>query len=310
VTAPPTIDVSAGGPERVWTVLDLLQWTAGHFTARGIETARLDAECLLAFALGVERLALYVDFDKPVSPAERSGFRELVRRRAEERVPVAQLVGHKEFWSLPLTVSPGVLVPRPETEKLVEVALDLLPQGDGPQRILDLGTGSGAVALALASERPNARVTASDVSPVALETAAANARALGLEERVRWLAGRWFEPVAGERFDLVVSNPPYVAESRRDELQPELAHEPPEALFSGADGLDDLRELVAGVGDVLEAGGAFAFEISPEQEARVAGWCREAGLLEVRVSRDLANRARVVSGRAPLPGAEVAGGEV
>ncbi|HEY5657954.1 MAG TPA: HemK/PrmC family methyltransferase, partial [Myxococcota bacterium] len=148
----------------VWTVLDLLRWTTGHLTDRGIESARLDAECLLAHALGVERLRLYIDFDKPVSGPERDAFRELVRRRAGDRVPVAQLVGRKEFWSMPLRVTRDVLAPRPETETLVAAALDLLPDSASPSRVLDVGTGSGAVALAIARERPRAVITATDLS--------------------------------------------------------------------------------------------------------------------------------------------------
>jgi release factor glutamine methyltransferase len=245
----------------------------------------------------VDRLRLYLDFDKPVSEAERAGFRELVRRRASERVPVAQLVGHREFWSLRLRVGPAVLVPRPETETLVQAALDLLPGRDAPGRALDLGTGSGAIALALASERPRLEITATDVSPAALDLARANAEALGLAGRVRWLEGSLFEPVAEERFDLVVSNPPYVAESQRAALAPELAHEPELALFAGPDGLAVLRPLVAGVCARLAPGGAVALEISPEQADPVTGWCRGAGLLEVSVRRDLSGRPRVVTGR-------------
>jgi release factor glutamine methyltransferase len=287
----------------VWTVLDLLQWTRDHFSSCGIETPRLDAECLLAFALGVDRLRLYMDFDKPVSRAERSGYRDLVRRRADERVPVAQLVGRKEFWSLPLRVTADVLVPRPDTETLVAVALDRLPDRDAEVGVLDVGTGSGAVALAIARERPKARVTATDVSAPSLEVARSNAAELGLADRMRFLQGPDFEPVAGERFDLVVSNPPYVAETLRDRLPPELAHEPPGALFAGPDGLAVLRVLAAGVGGVLESGAGAAFEVSPEQAPQVATWCREAGLLDVTVARDLGSRPRVVWARKPGEGA-------
>jgi release factor glutamine methyltransferase len=280
-----------------WTVLELLRWTTQHFQERGIETARLDAECLLSFALGVERMQLYLDFDKPVTQDERAVFRELVGRRGRERVPVAQLVGRKEFWSLPLRVAPGVLAPRPETETLVAAALELLPDPEAEARVLDVGTGSGAVALAIAGERPRAHITATDISAAALEIARENAEELGMSKRICVLPGSLFEPVAGECFDLVVSNPPYVAESLRASLPPELDHEPPQALFAGPDGLDVLRPLAQGVGTVLAPGAGVALELSPEQAPRVAGWCREAGLLDVTVRRDLAGRPRVVTSK-------------
>jgi release factor glutamine methyltransferase len=280
-----------------WTILELLRWTTEHFAKLGIETARLDAECLLAHALGVDRMRLYLDFDKPASDAERGAFRELVRRRGSARIPVAQLLGRKEFWSLSLRVTPDVLVPRPETETLVAAALDLLPAGEGAASVLDIGTGSGAVALAIASERPDARITATDISSAALEIARRNADELGMAERVRLLEGEGFDPVPGERFDLIVSNPPYVSESQRGRLPPELAHEPEEALFAGPDGLRVLRTLVSGAGGALAPAGGLALEVAPEQAARVAGWCREAGLLDVKTLRDLAGRPRVVAAR-------------
>jgi release factor glutamine methyltransferase len=280
-----------------WTILELLRWTTEHFAKQGIETARLDAECLLAHSLGVERLKLYVDFDKPLAPEERGGFRELVRRRADERVPVSQLVGRKEFWSLSLAVTKDVLTPRPETETLIEAALELAPERDAELQILDIGTGSGAVALALASERPKARVTASDVSPAALAVARGNAERLELAGRVRFIEGDLFAPFAGERFDLVVSNPPYLSNAPGAAHAPELAHEPAAALFAPDQGLAVLRALAQGVSAHLLPGGAAAFEVSPEQADRVAGWCREAGLLDVAQRRDLARRVRVVSGR-------------
>jgi release factor glutamine methyltransferase len=299
---------------RTWTVLELLRWTTAHFAERGIESARLDAELLLADALGCDRLRLYVEYDKPVGEAERARFRGLVRARAQERVPVALLTGRREFWSLPLTVSRDVLVPRPETETLVEVALAAFPEPEAELRVLDVGTGSGAVALAIASERPKARVTATDVSPAALDVARANAAALGLAERLRWLEGPLFEPLGSdpagreapgpldplERFHLVVSNPPYVAEREADTLPPELRHEPALALFAGDDGCRVLRGLAAGVGAVLEPGGLAAFELDPRQAERVAGWLAAAGLERVTLHRDAAQRVRVVSARHPV----------
>jgi release factor glutamine methyltransferase len=277
-------------------VLALLRWTTEHFAGLGIDSARLDAECLLASALGVDRMRLYIDFEKPVGEAERGVFRELVRRRGGARVPVAQILGRKEFWSLSLQVTPDVLVPRPETETLVAAALELLP-ADRPARVLDVGTGSGAVALALASERPLAQFVATDISHAALEIARRNADELGMAERIRLVAGDGFSAVAGERFDLIVSNPPYVAESLRGSLPPELAHEPEVALFAGTDGLRVLRELSAGVASMLSPGGGFAVELGPEQAPTVADWCREAGLLDVRTLRDLEARPRVIAAR-------------
>ena len=285
--------------EETWTVLALLRWTTQHFGAQGIETPRLDAECLLAHALGTDRLRLYLDFDKPVKPDERARFRELVRRRGSERIPVAQLTGWREFWSLPLRVTRDVLTPRPETETLVGVALAFLAELDGERRVLDLGTGSGAIALALAREREKARILATDVSVEALSVARENARALGLSHRVEFAQGSLYEPVRGERFDLLVSNPPYLAEGEANALAPELAHEPHCALFGGSDGFAVLRPLVGHAPEYLRPGGALAVEVAPPQAATVAGFCSEAGLEHVAIQRDLAGRPRVVSARAP-----------
>lgn len=286
--------------DRVWTVLDLLRFTTDHFVKAGIESARLDAEVLLAFALGVERLQLYLDFDKPVPESERRGFRGLVRRRAGERVPVAHLTGTKEFWSLPLLVTPEVLVPRPETETLVEAAL---ARAQEPElRALDLGTGSGAVALALLAERKRARVTATDVSAGALELAARNAERLGFADRIRLVEGDLLEPVAGERFDLVISNPPYLASGEAPGLAPELAHEPERALFSGPSGFEVLDRLVAAAPAALEPGGWLALETAPDQAERVRTACERQGLVEAAVVRDLGGRPRVVVARRTLAG--------
>jgi release factor glutamine methyltransferase len=279
-------------------VLELLRWTQGHFASKGIDTARLDAECLLAAALGCDRLRLYLDFDKPVETAERARFRELVRRRADERVPVALLTGRREFWSLEFEVTPDVLVPRPETETLVDWLLGRVAEREAELRVLDLGTGSGAIAVALARELPKARVTATDLSPAALAVARRNAEAHGVADRVRFLAGDGFAPVAGLRFHLVASNPPYVAERDAAALPPELRHEPRAALFAGPDGTDLLRRLAAGVGEHLEPGGSAAFEVGEGQAERVAGWLRAAGLGGVGVVRDSAARPRVVTARA------------
>jgi release factor glutamine methyltransferase len=232
-----------------------------------------------------------------VGESERATFRELVRRRANDRVPVAQITGAKEFWSLDLRVTADVLTPRPDTETLVSAALALLPDPQAEARILDIGTGSGAVALALASERPRAEVVATDVSAAALAVARGNAERCGLGSRVELRQGALFEPVAGERFDLVVSNPPYLAEAERASLAPELAHEPDAALFAGPQGLELLEPLVRHCREVLAQAGGLALECAPAQADTVAGWCREAGLLSVTKYRDLAGRDRVVAAR-------------
>lgn len=292
--------------ERTWTVLELLRWTTEYFQRHGIDSARLDAELLLAHALETQRLRLYVDFDKPVLPAERDRFRELVRQRAKERVPVSILLGEREFWSLSFKVTKDVLTPRPDTETLVEAALSKLkgPRSKGdeparPRRILDLGTGSGAIALSLASELPDADVTATDLSQAALQIATENADRLPQGEKVRFLHGDLFGPVAGERFDLVVSNPPYVARRDAATLPPELAHEPEMALFAGEDGLDVIRRLVAGAGSHLSQGGWLLIELSPEQVGTVEQWLADAGFVDVERRFDLARRPRVVGGRWP-----------
>jgi release factor glutamine methyltransferase len=287
----------AAAAPKTWTVLDLLRWTTQHFTERGIETPRLDAECLLAFALGCDRLRLYVDYDKPVDEAERARFRALVRERAQARVPVALLVGTREFWSLSLRVTGDVLVPRPDTETLVAAALDAFPEREAECTVLDVGTGSGAIALALAHERTKARVTATDTSLAALAVAADNAERLGLADRVRFLEGSLFEPVAGERFDLVVSNPPYVAKRDAASLPPELRHEPASALFAGPDGTDVLRAFAAQVFEVVAPGGAVFVELDPAQAPAMSQWFADAGLERVTIHRDAAGRARVVAAR-------------
>jgi release factor glutamine methyltransferase len=300
-----TRQAAGGGAQRAagerrsasWTVLELLRWTTQHFAERGIETPRLDAECLLAAALGCDRLRLYVDYDKPVDEAERARFRELVRERAQARVPVALLVGTREFWSLSFAVTRDTLVPRPETETLVAAALDAFPDREAELAVLDVGTGSGAIAIALARERAKARITASDVSAAALAVAARNAETLGVADRVRFLEGSLFEPVCGESFDLVVSNPPYVALRDAEKLPPELRHEPASALFAGDDGTDLLRAFAAGVRDVLARDGAALVELDPRQAEAVAGWLAAAGLAEITTHRDAAGRARVLSAR-------------
>ena len=285
-----------GADASEWTILELLRWTTQYFEGKGIASARLDAECLLADALGCERLRLYIDYEKPLVAEERQRFREQVRRRAQERIPVAYLLGSKEFWSLPLEVSPDVLVPRPETETLVSAAVEFLSDASREYRVLDVGTGSGCVALAIASACPNVQLTATDISPAALEVAERNAEVLGLSERVHFVAGDLFDPLAGERFDVIVSNPPYIALPEAPTLPPELDHEPDLALFGGDDGLRVIYRLITGAGAHLEPEGALGIEIDPRQVEPVTAYLQQVGFQSVTGHRDLARDLRVVVG--------------
>ncbi len=283
-------------PAGEWTVLALLRWTTRFFQERGIDSARLDAECLLAEALGCDRVSLYVDFEKPVMAAERDRFRELVRRRAGDRVPVAQLLGRREFWSLDFEVTPDVLTPRPETEILVGWAIDQLADTQPGSKVLDVGTGSGCVALAVASELPKIQVVATDISEAALEVARRNVASLDLGDRVQVRSGSLFEPVEGESFDCILSNPPYIARGDAGSLPPELSHEPELALFAGEDGLDVIRALLEQVQNHLKPGGQVAMEIDPRQEASVCELFEGSGLSNLRSLRDLSDNPRVVAG--------------
>lgn len=318
---------------RIWTVGQVLGWTRDRFAARGIPSPRLDAELLLSHALGWARVTLYTRYEQPLSTQELARYRDLVRRRIA-REPVAYLTGEREFWSMPLRVSPAVLVPRPETETLVEVALHLLdrrpvasggeltvhydepgepalavgkvpggsvppPVPDGPPPLIaDIGTGCGAVALALKKERPLARVIAVDRSEEALQVARDNAARLGLD--VQLLGGDLLAPLALEGpFDLIVSNPPYIPTGDLPHLPPEVRAEPRAALDGGEDGLAVIRRLVRDAWQRLAPGGALALEVGNGQAGTVAGLLRDGGYIEVTITDDLNRCPRVVSGRRP-----------
>jgi release factor glutamine methyltransferase len=255
--------------------------------------ARLDAELLLAHALGVSRARLYAWPEEEPDTVQRATFERLVEAR-EQGEPIAYLTGRREFWSLELRVTPHVLIPRHETELLVELALERIPR-DRAVRIADLGTGSGAIALALARERPLARVTATDASATALDVARGNAERLGVGN-VGFAAGDWYAALGDARFDLIVSNPPYVAADDAHLAQGDLRFEPASALASGADGLDAIRHIVAGAPAHLVDGGALLLEHGFDQSVRVRALLDAAGFVDVRSVRDAAGHERVTLG--------------
>ena len=285
------------GPSRL---LEYLELAAGHLEAKGVESARLDAELLLSNVLGLERVELYTNYDRPLAPTEVDRFRELLRRRAA-REPVAYITGRKPFWSLNLIVDRRVLIPRPETETLVEVALAIIKEraAVGP-RILDLCTGSGAVAVALARELADATVAATDRSAAALEIAPENARLHGVEDRVTFHEGDLFSAVSsGERFDLIVSNPPYVKDDELGETEPEIRKwEPQMALAGGADGMSVTARIMEEAPAYLADDGWLLLEVGTQADA-VRDRFRSAGWRTVRTTKDLASRDRVVTAQAP-----------
>jgi release factor glutamine methyltransferase len=253
--------------------------------------ARLDAQVLLGHVMGITRGRLLSHPEAPCSAAQAQQYRELLGRRVSGE-PLAYLVGHREFWSLRLAVGPAVLIPRPETELLVERALARGPATAA--RVAELGTGSGAVALALASERPDWHVVASDISPAALDLARSNAAALGLS-RVEFRLGDWYAALAGELFDLLVSNPPYVAAT--DPALALLQYEPRLALTPGLDALASLRTLSAGAAAHLALGGWLMLEHGADQGAQVRAALVLAGFRHVRSHRDLAGHERMTEGQ-------------
>ena len=293
--APPR---AAGGDAEPWTVGRLLTVTTEWLIGRGSDSARLDAEVLLAHVRGCERIALYTAFDTPVADAERARFRELVRRRGEGE-PVAYLVGQREFFSLPFVVTGAVLVPRPETEGLVVRTLDLLKTATAP-RVIDVGTGSGAIAVTLARRLPRATLVATDISPEALAVARENAARHGVAERIGFVACDLVAaPEAAGPWDVIVSNPPYVREDEYESLPRDVRlHEPRAALVSGPTGVEVVARLAAAAADSRAPGGWLLSEIGPAVAASAeAVLDAQPGLVREATLPDLANLPRILQAR-------------
>lgn len=281
---------------QTWTLRSVLEWTASDFEKRGIDSPRLDADLLVARALQMERIALYLDLERPLDDTERGRVRQLVERR-RRREPVAYILGEREFYGRPFEVNPHVLIPRPDTELLVEQALRALDAGpDGA--VLDLCTGSGAVAVVVAAERPEQHVVATDISEQALEVARRNAERNGVAERVAFHSGDLFEALPdSEPFACITANPPYVREDERAELQPEVRdHEPELALFAADEGLGVIRRILQGAAERLVDGGSLLMEVGYQQAAQVAELFEQAGFRDVERVPDLSGIERVVRG--------------
>lgn len=304
-----------------WTVARLLAWTREYFERCHVESPRLCAELLLSAAMGCDRLRLYTQHERVPEESIRNRFREHVKSAATGK-PIAYILGVKEFFSLSFDVTPDVLIPRPETEILVERALALLgtspaigrkrdaegaavppPPRDDPQSpapsVLDLCTGSGCIAIAIARHEQRASLTASDVSPAAIDVARRNAQRHAVDGRIQFRVGDLFAAIPdGERFDLIVTNPPYVALSDPESLAPNVrAYEPHLALFAGADGLDVVRRIIAEAPARLNAGGQLLMEIAFNQAANVNALLAQAGWHDVALYRDAAGHARVAHAR-------------
>jgi release factor glutamine methyltransferase len=285
------------------TVRELLELTGGYLDQKGVTSARLNAERLLADVLGLTRLELFCQHDRPVLGPEVARYRELVRRRAGGE-PLQQILGETEFWSRPFKVEPGVFIPRPETERLIETCLRLLEplrRADRAPLAVEIGCGSGIIAVTLALELPRLQVHASDVNPRAVALTLRNGRALGAGARVHAELGARFDPLPGHlrgQVDLLVSNPPYIRSEELAGLPVEVRdHDPHAALDGGPDGLQFYRAIASAMGDWLRPGGHVAVEIGADQGAAVGGILAASGGLDVQISQDYAGHDRVVTAR-------------
>ena len=282
--------------EGAWTVGKIIDWTTGHLRKHGSESPRLEAEILLAHTRACPRIQLYVQYHELLTDDQRAVMRDLVKRRAQAE-PVAYLVGHREFFALDFRVTPDVLIPRPETETLV-LQLIAAAKSQPNVRILDVGTGSGCIAIAAAVNIPSAAVTAIDISPRVLDVARDNASRHAVGERIRFLEGDLLAPLSShDLFDLIVSNPPYVADGEMATLPADIRlHEPSLALQAGPHGLDVIVRLIADAPAHLASGGVLFIEISPEQNAAVCSLFHESGKFEpARTIKDSSGKERVVT---------------
>jgi len=283
--------------KNTWTNKSLLEWTTEYFSKHGVSSPRLNSETLLAMALEVDRVKLYMDWDSPLDLHELALFKGLIKRRIAHE-PLQHITGFQDFWTLHLHVNPSVLIPRQDSETLIETALEFCEK-DAATAILDLCTGSGNLALALAYELKNAALTASDISEDAIKTAKKNAIENSLEDRVTFICGNLFDAVlSDDTFDIIVSNPPYISTDEIKTLDNEVKmFEPLSALDGGSDGLKFYRKIVAESKKYLKDGGLLFFEIGCTQSEEVEGLLRDAAFSDVETRKDYAGKNRVVFGK-------------
>lgn len=280
----------------VWTIIKILDWTKQYFADRGVENPRLDAEVLLCAVLQCERIKLYMDFERPLTGAELSQYKNYVARRGQHE-PLAYILGEKEFMRNSFKVTSATLVPRPETELLVE-SLIKAAQGlkaDGDVKILDIGTGSGAIIVSLLDYLPNAKGVGVDISVDALIVAEENSRRIGVRERAGFIQSDLFSRIpADKKFDIIVSNPPYIPAADIAGLAKDVQKEPRGALDGGADGLDFYRRIISEAMDHMADEGILAFEVGINQAQVVAELCRKAGFKATAIRKDYADIERMV----------------
>ncbi|TXD31415.1 peptide chain release factor N(5)-glutamine methyltransferase [Lujinxingia vulgaris] len=286
-----------------WTILKILRWTTDFLGERGVDSPRVDAEVLLSYALDLPRIQLYAQFDRPLIESELATYRAMIKRRATGE-PVAYIIGERDFWSITLKTDARALIPRPDTETLVEAALKVLPTADESTRlrVADIGTGTGAIALALATERPDLDLAATDQAAPTLELAKENADALDLSDRVSFFQGDLLDALPAEwrSLDMLVSNPPYIGTTEREQLMRDVRDfEPEGALFSGEDGLDILRRLIPASFNALKPGAFLLLEIGYRQGSAVTALLEDAGFEEIAILPDLAGHDRVARARRP-----------
>ena len=283
--------------QELWTIGRILKWTEQYFKEKGIESPRLDAEVLLSHILGRERIYLYVHFEEPLQLEELAAYREAIKQRVS-RVPVAYIIGTREFMGLPFKVTEDTLVPRPDTEILVQAAIDRLKAVERPVRFADIGTGTGAICLSVLKYVPEATADTVDISEAARKVAEENAASLELTERITFYTGDLLTPLAGnvENYDAILSNPPYIPDADIEQLAPEVrCKEPRTALAGGPDGLAFYRRLIADSPTLLKEDGFLAVEVGIHQEKAVAKMAEENGAFaRTEIIKDYGGIERVV----------------